>query len=265
MNQYATAAELKSLARTQLVGNYGVFIKSLFTFQASSILISIIQSLSTPTTNSSIIAIILYFLISLICTLIPLLFIPGIAKLSLHIATKQPTSYQLLFYGFSNQPKKTVLLTLFKYLISFLFLSVPIISVFYIINFGRAFYLYYEYRDDRFYQIILFCIVSLFLLQIIIAIINFFILFKLGFLFFLLADIPNCTAWQIIKLNLSLTKGHCKRLFQLHISFLGWYLLCILSCGIGFLWLIPCYNVTLANFYLDLLRQRSTPSVEPSV
>jgi uncharacterized membrane protein len=46
--------------------------------------------------------------------------------------------------------------------------------------------------------------------------------------------------------------GQKWKYFKLFLFFIGWYLLCILSLGIGFLWLIPYIYATHASFYEDL-------------
>lgn len=47
-------------------------------------------------------------------------------------------------------------------------------------------------------------------------------------------------------------RGHKLELFLLHLSFIGWFLLCILTLGIGFLWLTPYVHSTQAAFYEDV-------------
>jgi uncharacterized membrane protein len=42
------------------------------------------------------------------------------------------------------------------------------------------------------------------------------------------------------------------------LSFIGWALLCILSLGIGLLWLIPYMNVSIAKFYQDIKGDEET-------
>jgi uncharacterized membrane protein len=49
-------------------------------------------------------------------------------------------------------------------------------------------------------------------------------------------------------------------LFLLSLSFIGWALLCILTLGIGFLWLIPYINVSVAKFYQDIKGEEETYS-----
>ena len=41
-------------------------------------------------------------------------------------------------------------------------------------------------------------------------------------------------------------------LFYLHLSFIGWWLLSILTLGIGFFWLVPYVQTAQAAFYDDV-------------
>lgn len=59
--------------------------------------------------------------------------------------------------------------------------------------------------------------------------------------------------------------GHKWRLFCLHLSFIGWWLLCTLTLGIGTLWLAPYIQNSTAAFYEDLKNQfdsAETPTAE---
>ena len=47
-------------------------------------------------------------------------------------------------------------------------------------------------------------------------------------------------------------RGHKFDLFYLYLSFIGWFLLCLLTAGIGFLWLAPYVDTSLAAFYEDV-------------
>ncbi|RMC38741.1 MULTISPECIES: DUF975 family protein [unclassified Lactobacillus] len=46
--------------------------------------------------------------------------------------------------------------------------------------------------------------------------------------------------------------GHKWQLFVLDLSFLGWYLIGLLTLGIGFIWIVPYVQTTKANFYRQL-------------
>ena len=55
-------------------------------------------------------------------------------------------------------------------------------------------------------------------------------------------------------------KGQRMRLFLLELGFLPLMLLCILSFGIGFLWLQPYMQMTHTCFFLDLMNPRKVSS-----
>lgn len=67
--------------------------------------------------------------------------------------------------------------------------------------------------------------------------------------YLLLKDHPEYTALQAIRESQERMKGLKMDFFLLNLSFLGWGLLCILSFGIGFLWLVPYMGVANAHFY----------------
>ncbi|TSC70247.1 MAG: hypothetical protein CEO12_451 [Parcubacteria group bacterium Gr01-1014_46] len=71
-------------------------------------------------------------------------------------------------------------------------------------------------------------------------------------IFFIIADDPNIGAGEAIKKSKKMMYGHKWKYFKLLLSFLGWALLCILTLGIGFLWLAPYVQVSTAKFYEDV-------------
>lgn len=58
-----------------------------------------------------------------------------------------------------------------------------------------------------------------------------------------------------MKRSAALMKGHKWDLFILQLSFLGWFLLGVITCGILLLWISPYISTTIANFYDGLLQQ----------
>lgn len=72
---------------------------------------------------------------------------------------------------------------------------------------------------------------------------------------FILVEFPELTANEASKLSDELMKGHKFDLFYLLLSFIGWFLLCLFTAGIGFLWLEPYVTGALAVFYEDVKSQ----------
>ena len=77
---------------------------------------------------------------------------------------------------------------------------------------------------------------------------------KYSMAYFVLSDNPNIGAKEAIEKSKSLMEGKKAQLFWLWLSFFGWGLCCILTLGIGFLWLIPYINVSIVNFYENLIK-----------
>ena len=74
--------------------------------------------------------------------------------------------------------------------------------------------------------------------------------------FYLMLDFPEYSGPELLRLAPKLIKGHKARLFYIMLSFFPLTLLCVFSCGIGYLWVYPYMQTTYANFYLDLVQKR---------
>ena len=68
---------------------------------------------------------------------------------------------------------------------------------------------------------------------------------------YILLDEPELTAKQAIARSCEIMQGRRWKLFCLYLSFIGWGILSLLTFGIGFLWLVPYMNASIAAFYED--------------
>lgn len=73
-----------------------------------------------------------------------------------------------------------------------------------------------------------------------------------GMTFFIMADDANIGGVDALKQSWNMMDGHKMDLFCLWLRFIGWGLLCVLTCGIGFIWLIPYMTASTLNFYRSL-------------
>ena len=69
---------------------------------------------------------------------------------------------------------------------------------------------------------------------------------------YILADDPEISSKDAFKKAKQMMTGNKWRLFKLEFSFIGWFLLCVLTLGIGTLFLIPYVNAATAEFYAEL-------------
>ena len=72
-------------------------------------------------------------------------------------------------------------------------------------------------------------------------------------------DHPDWDWKQCIDESRRMMNGCKWKLFVLDLSFLGWYILGALCCGIGVLWVDPYRRAARAEFYVELTAQ---PAVE---
>lgn len=69
---------------------------------------------------------------------------------------------------------------------------------------------------------------------------------------YILVDYPDLSANKAIDLSRAMMKDRKFDLFYLHLSFIGWLLLGILTLGIGLLWVYPYVEAAQAAFYQDV-------------
>ena len=70
--------------------------------------------------------------------------------------------------------------------------------------------------------------------------------------FYILSEDPSKSITQCISESVNLMTGHKWALFYLELTFIGWWLLAVITLGIAALWVSPYQKLTEANFYLYL-------------
>ena len=66
---------------------------------------------------------------------------------------------------------------------------------------------------------------------------------------YVLADCPELSTREVFRETRALMKGCKWKLFWLEFSFIGWYILCTLTLGIGLIFFLPYHEATIAKFY----------------
>ncbi len=69
---------------------------------------------------------------------------------------------------------------------------------------------------------------------------------------YILRDNPEMKYNAAIEKSMSMMQGHKMQLFLLHLSFIGWAILAILTAGIGYFFLLPYMQTAVAAFYEDV-------------
>ncbi|MCL2421893.1 MAG: DUF975 family protein [Defluviitaleaceae bacterium] len=70
---------------------------------------------------------------------------------------------------------------------------------------------------------------------------------------YILADCPNVTARQALKISMKITKGHKLDLFVFGLSFIGWFILSFFTCFILYIVYVgPYYYTASAGYYVEM-------------
>lgn len=76
--------------------------------------------------------------------------------------------------------------------------------------------------------------------------------FSYSMTFFIMEENPQLSAQEALQASKNMIYGHKWRLFDLWFSFIGWFILCIISFGIALIYVAPYFHTALAVFYADL-------------
>ncbi|MGG7144315.1 DUF975 family protein [Clostridium nigeriense] len=70
--------------------------------------------------------------------------------------------------------------------------------------------------------------------------------------FFILAENPSKSIKDCIIESKEMMYGHKFEYFVLQLSFIGWYILAVITLGIASFWVNPYVKITNANYYLEI-------------
>lgn len=73
-------------------------------------------------------------------------------------------------------------------------------------------------------------------------------------------DMKEMSGRDVVAKSKELMKGHRFEFFVLQLSFIGWAILAVLTCGIGFIWLKPYMQVTYVKYYESMIYENGNNS-----
>ena len=79
---------------------------------------------------------------------------------------------------------------------------------------------------------------------------------------YILRDYPDLKNQHAMRLSREMMAGHKWELFVLWLSFIGWFILSLFTLGIGFFWLCPYIQSSIANFYEEVKRDYEGAGIE---
>lgn len=235
-----TSAQLKAFARKDLDGNWGLpMAANLILGIAGFVVIFLTSFFSNSTTT---VGVITSEFLSYAVSLFISLFAAGITKMALNISRKEAFSMKDMLYVFHHNADRFLIVGLVIVAISFV-TGMPVMVMSMNSNIPASFIIFFSLFD-----IVITVIIDLFL----------------GLTTYLLLDHPEMGAIDSIKESIRLMKGNKGRYLYITLSFLPLAFLSVLTCYIGFIWLIPYIDMTMANFYRDIIGELNTPDSTPT-
>lgn len=76
--------------------------------------------------------------------------------------------------------------------------------------------------------------------------------FAYSMTYYIMSDHPEMDAQSAILESRKMMDGNKMKLFYLQLSFIGWFILCILTLGLLLIWVYPYYLSALAGFYEEI-------------
>ncbi|HKM20750.1 MAG TPA: DUF975 family protein [Lachnospiraceae bacterium] len=263
MYKRKSSAELKGLAKEQLLGNYGVIVGSfaimfailyavfmvVYVVMCVGMFSTFMISSETAMTTSLIVSMIIYFLIFLIISAIFYVLEISLFYMALQLSRHEPISMKDMLYCFKHHPDRVIIIYFLQFLLG-LAVMIPATVFEFLYMFGSD-----SPMENTYFLI--YCV--LYVIGIVASTI---ISLIYGLSYFFYVDNPNQSAIECMRQSRIAMQGNKGRLFYIQISFIGWWLLSIITCGIAFLWLVPYLLTVTANFYQDVLAERiqKTPS-----
>lgn len=240
-----SSKELKALAREALLGQYGSLIGAMFLLGIFSIILESVPVTITRNREDTT-SLIIQFVITLIISVLVYLLQIGMTVIILHMTRRQTYGLSDLFYTFRAHPDRFIIVSVIQIGISMI-LQIP------------AYIFLLLYPGDTIKRVLLYL-----LLLLAGSIVSFIVLLGFTLADLLLIDNENLGAIDAIRQSWAMMHGNKGRFFYLQISFFGLALLCILTLGIGMLWLYPYMMTTEAFFYLDLTGEIDQPHYDQS-
>lgn len=235
-----SSKELKALAREALLGQYGSLIGAMFLLGMFSVILESVPVTITRNREDTT-SLIIQFVVTLIISVLVYLLQIGMTVIVLHMTRRQTYGLSDLFYTFRAHPDCFIIVSVIQIGISMI-LQIP------------AYIFLLLYPGDTIKRVLLYLLILLAG-----SIVSFIVLLGFTLADLLLIDNENLGAIDAIRQSWAMMHGNKGRFFYLQISFFGLALLCILTLGIGMLWLYPYMMTTEAFFYLDLTGEIDQP------
>lgn len=226
--------EIKCYARCVLSGQHGRLAGITALLTVLNLALTILATEAAPG-GSSILSVILYFGCSILVNIVYYILLAGLYRIYLNICSNRPYKWKDLFSAFTEHPEPVAIYSVLQYVLTYTMTALGI----WWLNGALQWYFYIEEVNILLRTAILLIALVLYV----------FIKISLSMVLFVHADSPYKSFREMMEEGWKLMDGMRLRFFTMWLSFIGMYFLCILSFGIGFLFVDPYLYTTEGYFY----------------
>lgn len=237
MNEHLSSASLKAQAKGQLLGKYGTAVGVTAIYGVCYLFLTLNANILINT--GSLLGILFYQAASYLISLLIGILAFGLSYLYLKLCCNQPIAVKDIFYGFSYNTNRVLVVEAVLAGISFVCL-LP----------ANMFSLAMQSNPTNAYMMLTYS-----LLFICGAVAALFLQLTFSQSHYLLLDFPQYSPKEILYVSRRLMLGNKGRLFYIQLSFIPLYLLSLVGCYIPLLWVIPYTQAVSANFYMDVVKK----------
>lgn len=232
-----TTREWKTKAKKALKDNYGLAIMGFYAVVILSALGGNLSSLLFP--GVSALHILLQFAFVFIFSLIASILTAGSEYLFLNIARNRERSLGNLLFFFKNNPDRVIVVALVLSILEVL-ASLPCNLYAYLVPLGDTLA-----QQTRWYSTYLGLMCLSLVLQLFLSV-------PFSQAYYLLADDPQMTGKEALGKSMQMMKGNMGKYIWLHVTFLPWIFISVLTLYIALIWILPYLMMTRIMFYRDL-------------
>lgn len=227
--------ELKRRARENLNGKYGL---PMGAFVVTELIVLCITSPFNFALqrNPSVSQAIIFYLASFIISLLTIILSCGLLQIHLNLARGKDSKFTDLFMFFRKRPDRYILAQL-------LLIGIIILIMIPFIAFAVCAILF-----ESMLWLILMAVVG-----VLTIVFLFIVSFSYSQIYCIMVDQPDLGIIAAYRKSREIMQGNKGRLFYISLSFIGLSLLCLLSFGIGFLWVSPYMTQTNVEFYRNII------------
>ncbi len=242
-----TISELKLAAKDQLLGNYRIAAGSFaLLFVLIYVIMSVVMSAFTYSIGQSMSATGMMSLaqeieasvLGMVIGAISVTFSVGYIHIMKKITNGEQAVLSDLFFTFRNHPDKVIIISLIMTGIQFVLLLPATLVT------PRDLDITQSFDGKRMFLWAVLYLAGL--------IISFVIDLMFAMCFMIYLDDPDESVPDILRTSVDMMKGNKFRYFYMLLSFIGYWILGILSLGIAFVWVVPYQTMTTVVFYQDL-------------